>query len=124
MNVRYKDKSEINKAKIEKARKKRMQAFVPEHDINKYCSKCKYRTVADNLHAETAYDKVVKRKPREHRWCCGYALIRKESCLKRINGEIVDTRGPGPGCKLFEPGDPKREDPMRAAGQQFDYGRW
>ena len=123
MNIKHRSKLEKEQKERELRRKKALHAFTPERDINNYCSKCKYRTTADYFHAETSYDKVVKRKSREHRWCCGYALNRRQSALKRINGEIVDSRGPRPGCLLFEAGNPKRDDVLRAPGR-WELGRW
>lgn len=126
MNIKHRSKLEKEQRRRELEHRKAMHSFAPDRDIEHYCSKCKYRTTADYFHADTSYDKKVNRKPREHRWCCGYAIIRKDCANKNVNGKLVDTRGPGPGCNLFERGDPKNDNDLyfREPGRSFDMGRW
>lgn len=56
------------------------------------CLKCKYHGTAGSRIQDGTLQDIV----------CDYGAIMHESCLRRINGEIVDRRGnETDSCKLF-----------------------
>ena len=61
------------------------------------CLKCKYHGTAGSRIQDGTLQDIV----------CDYGAIMHESCLRRINGEIVDRRGnETDSCKLFVEGKP------------------
>lgn len=59
------------------------------------CLKCKYHGTAGSRIQDGTLQDIV----------CDYGAIMHESCLRRINGEIVDRRGnETDSCKLFVEG--------------------
>lgn len=70
------------------------------------CQQCKYSM---SMGGGNDYDRDKKSGMSLRSIICGYALIAHNTCLKQIDGEVVDMRGDDPDCcGLYSPKEKAR----------------
>ena len=63
------------------------------------CLKCRFRT---RVGGDTSMRSITI-----HNVGCYYSAYSGRTCTRVVDGKVVDIRGDGPNCNVFEEGDPQ-----------------